>query len=167
MRGNGERRGRAKQAAEQHAKQAAKPAVKQEAKQEAKQETAGVKAAERQPEHTVVHNTHVRSGQQIYSPGSLVVLGNVCSGAEVVADGDIHVYGALKGRALAGLSGNRQARVFVRDFDAELVSIADIFMTCDDPAMVDQLQRSHTLLRDVSTCVSIDEDADTLAFKAV
>ena len=95
------------------------------------------------------------------------MLGNVSSGAEIVADGDIHVYGALKGRALAGLSGNRQARVFVRDFDAELVSIADIFMTCDDPAMVDQLQRSHTLLRDSSTCISIDEDAETLVFKAV
>jgi septum site-determining protein MinC len=60
----------------------------------------------------MVFEGSVRSGQQIYSQGrSLIVLGSVNSGAEVLSDGDIHVFGALKGRALAGIRGNAQARV--------------------------------------------------------
>jgi septum site-determining protein MinC len=59
----------------------------------------------------IVHHT-VRSGQQVYAENtSLVVFGNVSSGAEVLADGDVHIYGRLQGRALAGLSGNRGAKV--------------------------------------------------------
>ncbi|CAK4127872.1 unnamed protein product [Aphanomyces euteiches] len=74
----------------------------------------------------------VRTGQQIYAKGqNLIVLGSVNSGAEVLADGDIHVYGVLKGRALAGIGGNTEAKVFAQKFDAELISIADTFTTCD------------------------------------
>lgn len=73
-----------------------------------------------------LHLDHgVRSGQQVYArDADLVIIGSVSPGAEVIADGSIHVYGALRGRALAGATGNKQARVFCRDFQAELISVA-------------------------------------------
>jgi septum site-determining protein MinC len=67
----------------------------------------------------------IRSGQQVYARGGdLVVLAPVSAGAEILADGHIHVYGALRGRALAGVQGNTQARIFCQSLDAELISIA-------------------------------------------
>lgn len=67
----------------------------------------------------------VRSGQQVYARGGdLILLTSVSPGAEVLADGCIHVYGALNGRALAGVQGDRAARIFCRQFNAELVAIA-------------------------------------------
>jgi septum site-determining protein MinC len=67
----------------------------------------------------------IRSGQRVYAPGgNLVVLAQVSSGAEIMADGHIHVYAALRGRALAGLKGNPEARIFCQDLQAELVSVA-------------------------------------------
>ncbi len=75
------------------------------------------------PESTIV-TTPVRSGQQIHSEGDLVVFGLVSTGAELLAAGNIHVYGPLRGRALAGLQGNKNARIFCQSFEAELVSIA-------------------------------------------
>ncbi|GAA4899140.1 septum site-determining protein MinC [Ferrimonas pelagia] len=67
----------------------------------------------------------VRSGQQIYAQGGdLVVLAPVSNGAELVADGSIHVYGAMRGRAFAGATGNTDARIFCHDLQAELVAIA-------------------------------------------
>ena len=70
----------------------------------------------------------VRSGQQVYAKDSdLIVLAAVNPGAEVVADGNIHVYGPLRGRALAGAQGDRQARVFCLDMEAELVAIAGCY----------------------------------------
>ena len=67
----------------------------------------------------------VRSGQQLYAEGcDLTVLTTVGAGAEVIADGSIHVYGSLRGRALAGAQGNPEARIFCREFHAELVAIA-------------------------------------------
>ncbi|KAG7385433.1 hypothetical protein PHYBOEH_009066 [Phytophthora boehmeriae] len=83
------------------------------------------------PPMVVTHS--VRSGQQIFAQNrSLVVLGNVNSGAEVMADEDVMVLGALKGRALAGIGGNVNARIVCQSFDAELISIAHCFTTCDD-----------------------------------
>jgi len=71
----------------------------------------------------------VRSGQQVYAEGSdLVVTASVSEGAELLADGNIHVYGTLRGRALAGVKGNSSARVFCQSLDAELVSIAGQFI---------------------------------------
>ncbi len=71
----------------------------------------------------------VRSGQQVYAhKGDLIVMGAVSRGAELLADGHIHVYGALRGRALAGMSGDKSARIFCRVFDAELVSIAGTYL---------------------------------------
>ncbi|MBK1720910.1 septum site-determining protein MinC [Thiocystis violacea] len=67
----------------------------------------------------------VRSGQRVYaSGGDLSITAAVSSGAELMADGNIHVYGPLRGRALAGMSGNLEARIFCQDLQAELVSIA-------------------------------------------
>ena len=73
-----------------------------------------------------LHQAHaVRSGQQVYARGrDLVVAAAVANGAEVIADGSIHVYGALRGRALAGALGDESARIYCSEFRAELVSIA-------------------------------------------
>lgn len=74
----------------------------------------------------------VRSGQQVYAPGAdLVVLGPVNRGAEVLADGHIHVYGSLRGRALAGIGGDTTARIFCRSLEAELVAIAGVYKVSD------------------------------------
>lgn len=79
-----------------------------------------------------VVNRPVRSGQQIYADGcDLVITAAVSEGAEVLADGNIHVYGTLRGRALAGAKGNTNARVFCHSLDAELISIAGQFVMHD------------------------------------
>jgi septum site-determining protein MinC len=73
----------------------------------------------------LVHDKPVRSGQQVYARGrDLVLTKLVANGAEVIADGSIHVYGALRGRALAGAQGDASARIYCQEFHAELVSIA-------------------------------------------
>ncbi|WEN14438.1 septum site-determining protein MinC [Rhodanobacter sp. AS-Z3] len=71
------------------------------------------------------HAGSVRSGQQVYARDrDLIVTGAVANGAEVIADGNIHIYGGLRGRAMAGAQGDEKARIFVSDFRAELVAIA-------------------------------------------
>jgi septum site-determining protein MinC len=71
------------------------------------------------------HDGTVRSGQQIYArERDLIVTGGVANGAEVIADGSIHIYGGLRGRAMAGAQGDAKARIYVSDFRAELVAIA-------------------------------------------
>ncbi|HET7687748.1 MAG TPA: septum site-determining protein MinC [Candidatus Macondimonas sp.] len=74
----------------------------------------------------------VRSGQQIYAKGDLIVVGPVSHGAELLAEGNIHVYGALRGRALAGLRGERSARIFCRALEAELISVAGYYRLAED-----------------------------------
>ena len=75
----------------------------------------------------------VRSGQQLYAEAcDLTVLSTVGAGAEVIADGSIHIYGTLRGRALAGAQGNAEARIFCREFHAELVAIAGHYKVLDD-----------------------------------
>ena len=77
--------------------------------------------------------TPVRSGQQIYVPdGDLIITSSVSHGAELLADGNIHVYGALRGRALAGINGNKNARIFCSSLEAELVSIAGNFKMSEE-----------------------------------
>lgn len=74
----------------------------------------------------------VRSGQQIYAEGAdLIVLAQVSEGAEVLADGHIHIYGSLRGRALAGVKGDESARIFCQNLEAELVSVAGNFVLQD------------------------------------
>lgn len=80
-----------------------------------------------------VITTPVRSGQQVYAAGGdLIVLAQVSAGAEVLADGNIHIYGPLRGRALAGVKGDSTARVYCQSLEAELVSIAGVFTVDDD-----------------------------------
>jgi septum site-determining protein MinC len=75
-----------------------------------------------------MHHHPVRSGQQVYARHrDLVVTTAVGAGAEVIADGCVHIYGALRGRAVAGARGEVTARVFCQEFQAELVSIAGVF----------------------------------------
>jgi septum site-determining protein MinC len=75
----------------------------------------------------------VRSGQAvIYPQGDVTVIGSVASGAEVFAGGSVHVYGTLRGRVVAGFTGNPRARVFCRRLEAELVSIDGVYRTADD-----------------------------------
>jgi len=77
----------------------------------------------------------VRSGQSVYFPnGDVTVLGSVASGAEIVAGGSIHVYGTLRGRAMAGVagSGNKNARIFCGKIEAELLAIDGFYRTTDD-----------------------------------
>jgi septum site-determining protein MinC len=89
--------------------------------------------AQEQPPSSLLVETPVRSGQTIYYPnGDVVVLGSVGSGAEVVAGGSIHIYGALRGRALAGSNGNAKARIFCRKIEAELLAIGGYYRTVDD-----------------------------------
>lgn len=84
-------------------------------------------------EHTLTITQPVRGGQVIYAQrGDLVVLAPVNPGAQVIADGHIHVYGRLRGRALAGARGQAGARVFCSSLEAELVSVDGAFLTADD-----------------------------------
>ena len=82
---------------------------------------------------TLVVTEPVRSGQQIYAEKTdLVITAPVSPGAEVVADGHIHVYGALRGRALAGVSGDTSARIFCHSLEAEVVSVAGLYRVSED-----------------------------------
>lgn len=75
---------------------------------------------------------HIRSGQQIYADGSdLIVMSTVSPGAEVIADGCVHVYGQLRGRAIAGARGDDQARIFCKIMEAELLAVAGIYAVAD------------------------------------
>ena len=77
------------------------------------------------PQGAQHHAGAVRSGQQVYArERDLIVTGAVANGAEVIADGNIHIYGGLRGRAMAGAQGDEKARIFVSDFRPELVAIA-------------------------------------------
>ncbi|MGE7370530.1 septum site-determining protein MinC [Neorhizobium sp. NPDC001467] len=82
---------------------------------------------------SLVINEPVRSGQSIIFPeGDVTVVGSVASGAEVIAGGSIHVYGALRGRAMAGSVGNSASRIFCRKLEAELVAIDGIYKMVED-----------------------------------
>lgn len=81
----------------------------------------------------LMHATPVRSGQQVYADNrDLTVVNTVGAGAEVIADGSIHIYGALRGRAMAGAQGDESARIFCREFHAELVAVAGHYKVLED-----------------------------------
>ena len=90
------------------------------------------KAEPRPKPTTLLLDEPVRSGQSIFFPdGDVTVLGSVGSGAELVAGGSIHVYGALRGRAMAGSNGNTRARIFCSRIEAELLAIDGYYMTAE------------------------------------
>ncbi len=119
----------------------AKPDAKSDGKAEGKSDAAADQAGSaitplpsnpRQLPSLLVE-TPVRSGQAVINPdGDVIVLGSVASGAEVIAAGSIHVYGTLRGRALAGAYGNEQARVFCRRYEAELIAIGEYYKAIED-----------------------------------
>ena len=85
------------------------------------------------PPQTLYHEGNLRSGQQIvHLEGDVVIIGRVASGAEIVAGGSIHVYGALQGRAFAGVAGASEARIFCREARAELLCVGEAFVTAED-----------------------------------
>jgi septum site-determining protein MinC len=90
-------------------------------------------------EPTLVIDRPLRSGQRIYAKGDVVVLGLVSNGAEVIAEGNIHIYAPLRGRALAGVQGNHDARIFCTCLEPELISIAGIYRTTENPLPADVL----------------------------
>ncbi len=95
------------------------------------------KVPEKPPEPTIkptrVITSPVRGGQQIYAQGGdLVIVSSVSPGAELLADGNIHVYGPMRGRALAGVKGDTKARIFCQQLSAELVSIAGQYKVSED-----------------------------------
>jgi len=81
---------------------------------------------------STIINQPVRSGQRIYAKGDLIITAQVSPGAEIMAEGNIHVYGSLRGRALAGVLGDEQASIFCSDLQAELVSIAGNYRISED-----------------------------------
>lgn len=85
------------------------------------------------PQATKMVTQPVRSGQMIFADrGDLVIVGSVSSGAEVIATGNIHIYGRLRGRALAGVNGDTSARIFCHALDAELLAIAGLYRTSEN-----------------------------------
>jgi septum site-determining protein MinC len=91
-------------------------------------------AAPAVPTSALVIDKPLRSGQQVYARGrDLVVMSMVNPGAEVIADGNIHVYAPLRGKAIAGAKGNTEARIFTLALEAELLSIAGVYRTSEVP----------------------------------
>jgi len=81
---------------------------------------------------TMLVNRQLRSGQRLYAQhADLIITGVVSQGAEIIADGNIHVYGALRGKAIAGARGNVQARIFSTDFNPELVAVAGVYQVLE------------------------------------
>ena len=103
----------------------------------------------------LIIDTPVRAGQRIYARGTdLIVTAVVNNGAELIADGSIHVYAPLNGRALAGASGNPDARIFALSMQPELVSIAGVYRTFDEGFPSD-LSRQPTQIRLVGDRIDI------------
>jgi septum site-determining protein MinC len=113
----------------------AKPRAKSEDSKAGVQEPEIVPAPKsvQQPMPSMVVDSPIRSGQSvIFSPGDVTVIGHVASGAEVIAGGSIHVYGAIRGRAIAGSTGNSGARIFCGKLEAELLAIDGLYRTADE-----------------------------------
>jgi septum site-determining protein MinC len=95
--------------------------------------------AKSKPVSLLLENS-VRSGQSVFTEGDVTILGSVGSGAEIVAGGSIHIYGTLRGRAMAGAYGNSAARIYCQKIEAELVAIDGRYQTAEeiDAAMCDR-----------------------------
>jgi septum site-determining protein MinC len=90
------------------------------------------------PAPTLIVDKPLRSGQQVYAKGGdLVVLAVVSHGAEVIADGSIHIYAPLRGKAIAGARGDTSARIYTQSLEAELLAIAGIYRTAENPLPAD------------------------------
>ncbi|AKM00596.1 MULTISPECIES: septum site-determining protein MinC [Burkholderia cepacia complex] len=105
-------------------------------------EQASAPASSQTGGQTLVIDRPLRSGQQIYAKGDLVVLAPVSHGAEIIAEGNIHIYAPLRGRALAGVHGNHDARIFCTCLEPELISIAGIYRTTENPLPAEVLGKA-------------------------
>jgi septum site-determining protein MinC len=95
-------------------------------------ESSAATKQKQEPASLLIENP-VRSGQSVvYIDGDVTVLGSVGSGAEIIAGGSIHVYGTLRGQAMAGATGNSRARIFCHRFEAELLAIGAYYKTADE-----------------------------------
>jgi septum site-determining protein MinC len=109
---------------------------------------------------TMTIDRPIRSGQQVYARDTdLIIIGPVSPGAEVIADGNVHVYGSLQGRAIAGARGRRDAKIFARDLSAELVAVAGVYRTFEDGVPAGDRGRP--------VCILLDGETDRLAIKAI
>lgn len=107
------------------------------------------------PAQAMIVDTPVRAGQRIYARGTdLIITAVVNNGAEIIADGSIHVYAPLHGRALAGASGNAGARIFALQLEPELVSIAGVYRTFDEGVPAD-MARTPVQIRLVGDRIDI------------
>ena len=107
--------------------------------------------------NTVVVDQAVRSGKQIYAKDAdLIINSSVSHGAEVLADGNIHIYGTLNGRALAGVQGNTEARIYCKSLNAELIAIAGNYLVSE------QIPEQY---KDLSHMVSVSLDGQNLDFR--
>ncbi|SJM89192.1 septum site-determining protein MinC [Crenothrix polyspora] len=95
----------------------------------------------------------IRSGQRIYAQGDLIILAQVSAGAEILAEGNIHIYGALRGRALAGVQGNTDARIFCTHLQAELISIAGNYKISEDLTKNIYNKPVHIYLKDYTLVI--------------
>lgn len=110
--------------------------------------TSSAKPAIKSRTKSKIHKGNLRSGQQIYAKDSdLIIMGSVNHGAEVAADGNIHIYGSLKGKALAGVQGDLSARIFSLSFSAQLAAIAGIYKVFENiPRSIDATMPAHAYL---------------------
>ena len=119
-------------------------------------------AASTQAQAALIVDKPLRSGQRVYAKGrDLVVMAMVNPGAEVIADGHIHVYAPLRGRAIAGARGDTNARIFALSFEPELVSIAGVYQSIDGdlPAGV----KGHT----AQVLLKVDNGEERLIYQAI
>lgn len=106
------------------------------------------------PAGTLLVTAPVRSGQRVFAEmGDLVVTGSVGSGAELIARGNIHVYGPMRGRALAGVNGDAAARIFCQCLEAELIAIGGLYRTSDEIDPSWRKRRVQAFLRDGALCI--------------
>lgn len=127
-------------AADEPATERAVPAAPAETVREVVREITVEKIIEKPaaPAPTLVIDKPLRSGQQVYAKGGdLVVLAVVSHGAEVIADGSIHIYAPLRGKAIAGARGDTSARIYTQSLEAELLAIAGIYRTAENPLPAD------------------------------
>ncbi|WP_454762492.1 septum site-determining protein MinC [Cupriavidus campinensis] len=120
----------------------AAPDARAEAEPEAEKAPAAALPAAASTAPTMLIDKPLRSGQQIYAQGDVVILDLVSYGAEVIAEGNIHIYAPLRGRALAGVKGNPDARIFCTCLEPELISIAGIYRTAEQTLPADVLGKS-------------------------
>ncbi len=105
-------------------------------------------------EKTQLITQPIRSGQRIYAKKDLIVLAQVSAGAEIMAEGNIHIYGTLRGRALAGVQGDSEARIFCADLQAELISIAGHYRISEDLQQADRGRPVQIHLQDQALIIN-------------